>query len=169
MKQVWYGIGFSIVPFFILVLGYLNVHPEYYRSIPEGFSDRTSYPTTVIAWDEEDKEDPPIQFVSSSHRGTNVWTEIKTITSFWDLWNSPSSEVEYEWEYKVKNLTDEKRSITVTYELVDENDNILSQSSETDVVEPNGTLTLTNTYKIDYFKSLLVSGSSWSISNRVTY
>jgi len=169
MKRMWYGIGFSIIPFFILFLGYLNVHPEYYRSIPSGFNDSLKYPNSSINWDEEDKKDPPIQFVSSSHKGLNVWTEVKTISSFWDLWNSPSSEVEYEWEYKVKNLSDKKRSITVNYQLVDKNDKILSENSKTDVVEPGETLTLTNTYRIDYEKVSLVKGSSWSISNRETF
>jgi len=166
---MWYGIGFSIIPFFILFLGYLNVHPEYYRSIPSGFNDSLKYPNSSINWDEEDKKDPPIQFVSSSHKGLNVWTEVKTISSFWDLWNSPSSEVEYEWEYKVKNLSDKKRSITVNYQLVDKNDKILSENSKTDIVEPGETLTLTNTYRIDYEKVSLVKGSSWSISNRETF
>ena len=169
MKRMWYGVGFSIIPFFILFLGYLNVHPEYYRSIPSGFNDSLKYPNSSINWDEEDKKDPPIQFVSSSHKGLNVWTEVKTISSFWDLWNSPSSEVEYEWEYKVKNLSDKKRSITVNYQLVDKNDKILSENSKTDVVEPGETLTLTNTYRIDYEKVSLVKGSSWSISNRETF
>jgi len=60
MKRMWYGIGFSIIPFFILFLGYLNVHPEYYRSIPSGFNDSLKYPNSSINWDEKDKKDPPI-------------------------------------------------------------------------------------------------------------
>ena len=168
MNKIWYGVGFSIVPFFILVLGYLNVHPELYRSVPANFSDPASYPSTKIAWnDEEEKKDPPIQFISSNHKGLNVWTEIKTVKSFWDLWNSPSSELEYEWEYVVKNISDDKRSITVYYKLVDENDNELSENSKTDTVDPGETLTLKNTHRINYDKVSLVARGSWSISNRV--
>ena len=107
--------------------------------------------------------------MSSSHKGLIVWTEVKTITSFWDLWNTPSSEIEYQWEYKVKNLSDKKQSITVYYQLVDENDNKLSENSQTDVVEPDEIVTLTNTYRIDYNKLSLIKGSSWSISNRETF
>ena len=169
MNRIWYGIGFSIIPFIVLFLGYLNVHPEYFRSIPTGFNESSKYPEVSIDWDEEEKKDPPIQFVSSSHKGLNVWTEVKTITSFWDLWNSPKSELEYEWEYKVKNLSDQKRSITVYYQLVDKNDNSLSENSKTGEVEPNETLTLTNTHRIDYIKVSLIEGGSWTISNRVSY
>jgi len=169
MNRVWYGLGFSIIPFFVLFLGYLNVHPEFYRSIPVGFNDSSKFPEVTIDWNEEDKKDPPIQFVSSSHKGLNVWTEVKTITSFWDLWNTPSSEIEYQWEYKVKNLSDKKQSITVYYQLVDENDNKLSENSQTDVVDPDEIVTLTNTYRIDYNKLSLIKGSSWSISNRETF
>ena len=169
MDRIWYGIGFSIIPFIVLFLGYLNVHPEYFRSIPTGFNESSKYPEVSIDWDEQEKKDPPIQFVSSSHKGLNVWTEVKTITSFWDLWNSPKSELEYEWEYKVKNLSDQKRSITVYYQLVDKNDNSLSENSKTGEVEPNETLTLTNTHRIDYSKVSLIEGGSWTISNRVSY
>ena len=169
MNRVWYGIGFSIIPFIVLVLGYVNIHPEYYRSIPSGFNDRSKYPDVSINWDEEDKKNPPIQFVSSSHKGLNVWTETKTINSFWDLWNAPSSELEYEWKYEVKNLSDEKRSITVNYELVDKFDGVLSKNSQTDTVDPGETITLTNTHRIDYQKVSLVEGGSWTISNRIAY
>ena len=100
MHRIWHGIGFSIIPFLVLVLGYMNVHPELYRSIPSNFSDPVSYPSTSIAWSDEDKKDPPIQFVSSNHRGLNVWTDVKTISSFWDLWNSPNSYLENEWNTK---------------------------------------------------------------------
>ena len=167
MQRIWHGIGFSIIPFLVLVLGYLNVHPELYRSIPSNFSDPMSYPNTSIAWsDEEEKKDPPIQFVSSNHRGLNVWTDVKTISSFWDLWNSPESYLEYEWEYKVKNLTDKKRSITVWYRLEDENENELSESSQTEVAEPGETITIKDTKRIDYDKLPLVKGSGWSVSSR---
>ena len=83
--------------------------------------------------------------------------------------NTPSSEIEYQWEYKVKNLSDKKQSITVYYQLVDENDNKLSENSQTDVVDPDEIVTLTNTYRIDYNKLSLIKGSSWSISNRETF
>jgi len=169
MTRMWYGIGFTIIPFFVLVLGYLNVHPELYRTIPSNFTDPHSYPSMYINWSEEEKKNPPIQFVSSNHKGLNVWTEIKTITSFWDLWNTPKSELEYEWEYQVKNLSDKKRSITVYYKLVDENDNVLNENSKTETVEPGETITITNTSRINYDLLPLVKGSSWSVNNRETF
>ena len=166
MRRIWFGIGFSIIPFLVLLLGYLNVHPELYRSIPSNFSNPKSYPITSIAFsDEEEKKDPPIQFVSSNHRGLNVWTEVKTISSFWDLWNSPDSYLEYEWEYKVKNLTDKKRSITVWYRLEDENENELSESSQTEVAEPGEMITIKHINRINYNKLPLVKGSGWSVSS----
>lgn len=169
MNKIWYGIGFSIVPFFVLVLGYLNIHPELYRSLPANFSDPASYPSTNIAWtDEDEKKDPPIQFVSSNHRALNLWTDTKMIQSFWDLWNPPASELEYEWEYVVKNISDEKRSITVYYKLIDENDNEVSVNSKTDTVEPGETLTLKNTHQVDYHKVSRIVEGSWSISNRIS-
>ena len=170
MKRMWYGIGFTIIPFFVLVLGYLNVHPELYRSIPSNFSDPHSSPSWAIQWsDEEEKKNPPIEFVSSNHKGLNVWTEIKTITSFWDLWNTPKSELEYEWEYKVKNLTEKKRSVTVYYQLVDKNDNDLNENSKTEIVEPGETKTIKNTSRINYDLLPLVKGGSWSVTNRETF
>ena len=170
MYRIWVGIGFSIVPLLVLFLGYLNIHPELYRSIPSDFSYSSSSPLVSINWtDEEEKKNPPIKFVSSNHKGLNVWTEIKTITSFWDLWNTPSSKLEYEWEYKVKNISDKKLSITVYYQLVDQRENILSENSKTDKVEPGETLTLTQTHQIDYEKVSLVKGGSWTISNSISY
>ena len=153
MNRIWQGIGFSVIPFLVLVLGYLNVHPELYRSIPSDFSGSISYPASSIAWsDEYEKKDPPIQFVSSNHKGLNVWTDVKTISSFWDLWNTPNSYLEYEWEYRVKNLTDKKRSITVWYRLEDKNENKLSESSQKKVAEPGETVTIKDTTRIDYNK-----------------
>jgi Recombinase len=31
---VWFGVGLGVIPFVILILGSLNVHPEMHRSIP---------------------------------------------------------------------------------------------------------------------------------------
>jgi len=169
MSRMWYGIGFTIIPFFVLVLGYLNVHPELYRSIPPNFSDPHSSPSMYINWSDEEKKDPPIEFVSSNHKGLNVWTEINTISSFWDLWNTPKSELEYEWEYKVKNLTEKKRSVTVNYHLVDKNDNDLNENSKTEIVEPGETKTIKNTSRINYDLLPLVKGGSWSVTNRETF
>ena len=167
MNRIWIGIGFFIIPFIVLCLGYLNVHPERFRYIPVGFDESAS--SYSINWDEDEKKDPPLKFVRSGHKGLNVWTEIKIISSFWDLWNTPNSEVEYQWEYTVKNLSDKKRSVTVFYQLVDENDNELSENSKTDEVEPGETITLKNTHRIDYNKLFLVKRGNWSISNQETF
>lgn len=170
MTRMWYGIGFTIIPFFVLVLGYLNVHPELYRKIPSNFSDPQSSETWSIDWnDEEDKKNPPLEFLSSNHKPLNVWTEVKTITSFWDLWNTPKSELEYEWEYKVKNLTDKKRAVTVTYKLVDKNDNELNENSKTETIEPEETITIKHTSRIEYELLHLVKGGGWSINHRETF
>ena len=171
MKRIWYGIGFSIFPFLSLMIGYLNVHPELYRSLPQEseFSEPKNYPVVKIGWSEEDKKDPPIQFVSSNHKPLRLLTEVKNISSFWDLWNTPKSELEYRWTFKVKNLREEKRSVTVTYKLVDEFNDVLSKSKSKKELEPGETVEISHKHRIAIEDVIYVKGSSWSVSNKKIY
>jgi len=169
MKSIWYGIGFSIIPFVILCIGYFNVHPEFYRNIPPNFDQQSNYPSTSIAWNDDEKKDPPLRFVSSSHNAIDIWSNVKTISSFWDLWNAPKSELEYKWEYKVKNISKDKLSISVTYKLKDEYERTLSSSQVTEVAEAGETITLSNFERLDYNKAILIKDGGWSISYRIPY
>lgn len=167
VNRVWYGIGFGLIPFLVLVLGYLNIHPEIFRSVPsvESFSNLRVFPQSAIAWSETDKKDPPIQFVMSNHKPLRLSTAKPKIDSFWSLWNTPGSYLEYGWEYEVKNLTSKRRKITVTYKLVGDYGEIFSQNSEEKIAEPNETIKIEGTHKIDYDLVKFVKGSTWSVRN----
>lgn len=169
MKNLSYGLGFGIIPMFVLFLGYLNIHPELYRSVPENFGEQYSSAFTSIAWDEEEAKNPPIEYVSDKFEAGLVWTEVANITSFWSLWNRPNSEMEYRWEYVVKNLSDQKRAINVTYKLVDENGEELSSSYGSETAEPGETVTIRGTEMINWNMVPLVDDRDWSIGNNVTY
>ena len=163
--NIWLGIGFGIIPFFVLFLGYLNVHPELYLSAASDFKKENYSPSYSIAWGEDEKDDPPLKYINDSYKGINVWTEVVEVKSFWSLWNSPSSELEYTWEYKVKNISDKKRSIKVTYKLVDKMENVLDSSVSSGVAEPDETITIQGKSRMDYNILSFVDGSNWSIGN----
>jgi len=149
------------------MLGYLNVHPELYRSIPNDFGGSASAPSVGIAWDEDDAEDPPLEYVSESFSGLEVWTTVVEVNSFWSLWNRPLSEVEYQWEYMVKNLTSENRDISVTYQLENSAGKVLASSSGSVLAEPNETVVITGDDRIPYFDAQQVAGSGWLIRHSV--
>src|SRR5690606_8610529 len=132
--------GFCIIPFFVLILGYFNIHPEIYRRIPGNFGDQNDSTFSSIAWTDDEKEKPPLEYVSDGFIGLRLSTQPVEVTSFWDLWNTPSSRVEYEWRYKVKNLTDGKLNISVTYELQDKNDKVVSSAIASKMAEPDETI-----------------------------
>ena len=163
---IWYGVGFAIIPLFVLFLGYLNIHPEIYRGIPRNFGDSNDATFVSIDWN-EDEEDPPLEYISDSFKGISVLTEIVEVTSFWDLWNAPSSQLEYDWNYKVKNLTDKTLDISVTYQLQDRNKKIITRSKSSKLAEPGETIELEKSERLDYSEAQRVRGSGWSIGNRV--
>lgn len=160
---IWYGIGFGIIPFLVLALGYINIHPEIFRSIPGGFGESTSAPDVGIAWNKSDEANPPLEYVSDSFEGIEVWTTVVQVDSFWSLWNRPLSEVEYRWDYTVKNLTDEKRSISVTYELQGRADLVLEESDGSASAEPGETVVITGGGRLPYYDARQVIGSGWLI------
>lgn len=167
-SRIWYGLGFGIIPLLILIIGYFNIHPNLYRSIPESFGAFKSSPDYWIAWGDDEKDNPPLEYISDSYEGVQVWTKVVNVESFWSLWNAPNSEIEFDWEYSVKNLSDEKRLISVTYMLEDGRENILVSSEETEAAGPGDTITIKGTARIDYHKAQMVSDSIWSIGNRLS-
>jgi hypothetical protein len=151
----------------VLSLGYLNIHPEIYRGIPRNFGASNDATFVSIDWNEDKEEDPPLEYISDSFKGISVLTEIVEVTSFWDLWNAPSSRVEYEWTYKVKNLTDTTLDISVTYQLQDRNKKTITRSASSEAAEPGETIELNESGQLDYSEAQRVRNSGWSIGNRV--
>jgi hypothetical protein len=160
---VWFGVGFTIVPFFVLLLGFINIHPELYRGIPGNFGTSNDARFVSIAWNADEEDDPPLEYISDSFKGLSVSTQIATVSSFWDLWNAPDSKVHYEWRYKVKNLTDTKLNIYVTYELQDLNGTIVSSADASKLAEPGETIEIEEIGQIDYGDAERVTASGWSI------
>ncbi|WP_170582928.1 hypothetical protein [Ruegeria arenilitoris] len=164
----WYSVGFFVVPFMVLALGYLNIHPELYRQIPARFGTDRDASFAGIGWDEEEAKDPPLEYVSDSFKGLFLTTEQPIVTSFWSLWNRPASEVVYEWRYKVKNLTDNELRISVSYELLGDGGYVIARSDGYEVAEAGETVEIVQQEKIDYLDARLVRDRSWSIGHRPT-
>lgn len=163
---IWYGIGFTIIPFIILVLGYINANPQMYRGIPASFGAENDATFSSIAWDDEEKDEPPLEYVSDGFRGVRVSTATAEVTSFWSLWNAPRSEVEYEWTYEVKNLTDVDLEISITYILEGRNEEVIDRARVSMVAEPGETVEFEEMGRLDYHDAKRVTGSTWSIGNR---
>jgi hypothetical protein len=166
LHTIWFGVGFSLIPFFVLFLGYLNIHPEIHRSIPSNFAASNDATFSSIAWDEDEKGSPPLEYVSDAFNGISISTQAAKVASFWDLWNKPNSQVEYEWRYKVKNLTETKLTITVTYTLLGENNVLIASSDASEIAEPGETIEIKKIDSLDYNNATRVSASSWSIRRR---
>lgn len=164
---IWYGIGFAIIPLFVLVLGYLNVHPAIYRSIPGSFGSSADSSFSGIDWGDEDKADPPIEYISDSFSGVSIATDIAKVSSFWDLWNRPNSSIEFEWRYKVKNLTKTNLKISLEYRLEANGSRLLVSTNDSILAEPGEVVELKKTGHIDYMDALEVSGASWRIGSEV--
>ena len=81
----------------------------------------------------------------------------------WSLWNIPQSKIEYEWRYKVKNLTDTKQNISVTYELHDKNGTIVSKSNASKLAEAGETIEIKEIGHIEYGDAQRITDASWSI------
>lgn len=160
---VWYGIGFTIIPLFALFLGYINIHPEFYRAIPGNFGASNDSTSTGIAWKDDEKDNPPLEYISDGYKALGLSTEIVEVTSFWSLWNIPQSKIEYEWRYKVKNLTDTKQNISVTYELHDKNGTIVSKSNASKLAEAGETIEIKEIGHIEYGDAQRITDASWSI------
>lgn len=165
-NPIWWGVGFTCIPAMVLALGYLNVHPEMYRGIPSSFSDENSAVFGGIDWDEEVEQDPPLRYYSDSFKGLRVTTERAEVSSFWDLFNTPASTVEYEWSYKVENLTDDKLRISVLYELLNRHGGTVDEDEGIEFAEPGETVTIEGTAKLDYIDAKTVRGSTWRIGHR---
>ncbi len=163
---IWYGLGFAIIPFFVLFIGYTNIHPEIYRSTPRGFDVSNDEEIMGINWGDEDKKDPPLEYVSDSLRGISISTQVVEVTSFWSLWNAPSSQLEYKWTYKVKNLTDTTLNISVIYDLEGKNDEVVASTNASKTAEPDETIEFEELGRLDYRDAHRVTGSGWSISHR---
>ncbi|MCZ4354871.1 hypothetical protein O4H61_20385 [Roseovarius aestuarii] len=163
---IWYGIGFSIIPLIVLVLGYINVNPQMYRGIPASFGVENDASFSSIAWKDEDRDDPPLEYISDGFRGVGISTAMSEVTSFWSLWNAPRSEVGYEWSYKVKNLTDTDLEISVAYRLEGRNEEVIDQARASMIAEPGETVEFQEMGRLDYYDAKRVTGSTWSIGNR---
>ena len=163
-KTVWLGIGFTLLPFVVLVLGFLNIHPEIWRSLPAKMVHEQSFPETDIAWSDADKKNPPLKYVRDKFIFVSIETEIPMVNNFWSLFSTPTSTVNWTWEYEVKNLTKTRRTISVSYYLVDGNGSKIAEgSSETITAEPDETVTLEGTGTIPYGLLGSVSQGSWGI------
>ena len=77
--------------------------------------------------------------------------------------------IRIQWEYKVKNISKDKQSISVTYKLKDKYDRTLSSSRKTEVAEPGETITLNNFERLDYNKASLIRDGGWSINYSISY
>ncbi len=163
---VWYGIGFTIIPMLVLVFGYFHVNPQFYRGIPASFGVDNDATFSSIAWNDEKKDNPPLEYVSDSFKGIRISTERVTVTSFWSLWNAPRSEVEYEWRYTVKNLTDTNLEISVTYILEGSNEEVIDRSRASEVAKPGEIVEFEELGRVDYYDAKRVRGSTWSIGHR---
>jgi hypothetical protein len=163
-RTVWLGIGFTFLPFFALVLGFLNVHPEIWRSLPAKMVHEQSFPETDIAWSDADKKNPPLKYVRDKFTFVSIETEIPLVNNFWSLFSTPSSTVNWTWEYVVKNLTKNQRTISVSYYLVDDNGSRIAEAgTETITAEPDETVTLEGNGTIPYGLLGSVSQGSWGI------
>lgn len=165
-QAIWYGIGFTVIPLFVLVLGTINVNPQIYRGIPSNFGAESDATSTSIAWDETQSDDPPLEYVSDGFRGISISTATTEVTSFWSLWNTPRSDIEYEWSYEVKNLTDTDLEISVTYILEGRNDEVIDRAQASIAAEPGETVEFEEMGSLDYRDAKRVTGSTWSIANR---
>lgn len=116
-----------------------------------------------IAWNADEQDDPPLEYISDSFTGLYLSTENVNVSSFWDLWNTPRSKVHYEWGYKVKNLTETKLNIYVTYELQDLNGRVVSSSNASKLAEPGETIEIEEIGQVDYGDAQRVTSSGWSI------
>lgn len=163
---VWYGLGFTSLPVAVLLLGFFNIYVAYHREIPREFGAASKAPDTRIDWGDDEKEDPPLAYVYDSFRGLRVKTETLKIGSFWDLWNRPVSTVLYKWEFSVTNLTDEKKLISVTYELEGSMGEVIKTSSSSKAANPGETITIEEFDEIPHQDALLVTGSGWLIGRR---
>lgn len=158
------GIGFTLLPTVVLMLGYLNVNPSIWRSFPEKSVFERGPADTSIAWTGEDLKDPPLEFVSDKFSLVSLETDVPKIESFWNLFVTPPSRVLWTWEYQVKNLTSSERSISVSYFLIDKNGSKLADGSEETVsAKPDQTVTLTGEGFVPYGLVSGVVGSSWGI------
>lgn len=159
----WWGLGLSVVPLIVLAFGYLNVHPEFYRDVPKEFGRTMTATEGGIAWGEDEKNDPPLEFVSDSFKGVNVTTEKTQVNSFWNLFNQPNSTVEFEWNYKVKNLTDDRLKIDVEYKLMTRYGGTVQTSKAYQFAEPGETVEIKGQGALDYMQAKKVTGSTWGI------
>lgn len=161
---VWIGVGFTLLPSIILLLGYLNVNPQLWRSIPSKSVYEQSAPDVSIAWSDQEKKDPPVEYVRDKFVLTKIETEVPTLESFWSLFLTPLSKVHWSWEYEVKNLTDADREITVNYYLVDVNGiQITESSSKTLTARANETVTLKGEGEIPFGMVSSIYAAGWGI------
>jgi hypothetical protein len=158
------GIGFTILPVVMLLLGYLNVNPGLWRNFPAKSVFERSSADTNIAWTGEQLKKPPLEFVREKFAFVSLDTEAPKIDSFWNLFVTPPSKIQWAWEYEVKNLTSEDRSISVSYYLIDENGmSLVEEINDTVIAQPDQTVTLKGEGTIPYGLVRGVKGSGWSI------
>lgn len=148
----------------VLFLGYINVHPEIYRSIPDNRV-HLSEPGTINWSRAEDLRDPPLILHSDGYRFSYISTEIAEINSFWNLFESPQSTVHYSWFFEVENTTDQSLSVTVHYNLVGDGGGRLSNvSSSTERIGANQTRVVRGEGDIAYGLAASVVSGNWSFT-----
>lgn len=159
-----FGLGFTLVPLVVLLLGYLNVHPEIWRIFPSKTVYEQSFPDTDIAWGDDEKSDPPLKYIRDKFVLVMLETDRPDVNNFWDLFETPQSTVHWSWEYEVKNLTKSNKTISVSYYLVDENGSQISDESSGSVTaRPNETVTIRGKGTIPYGLSGQIDRASWGI------
>jgi hypothetical protein len=160
---IWFGVGFTILPFIVLLIGYVNIHPSIWRSLPERAYEQ-SPPEREIAWREDEKSKPPLKYLRDGFVFVTLETDTAKVENFWSLFVTPSSSANWKWHYEVKNLTENDREIEVRYYLVDQNGSEISTgSSDKKIAKPGETITLEGVGVIPYNLVNAVAGSSWEI------
>lgn len=160
---IWFGLGFTILPFIVLFLGFINIHPSIWRYLPEKVYEQ-SPPERDIAWRDEEISKPPLKYLRDGFVFVSLETETPKVENFWSLFLTPQSKANWKWHFEVTNLTETDRQIEVWYYLVDQNDTEISNgASDRKVAKPGETIILEGIGVIPYGLVNAVAGSSWEI------
>ncbi|GGE41394.1 hypothetical protein [Actibacterium pelagium] len=161
-KYFGIGFGFMLLPSVVLLLGYLNAHPVKVASLKnqmEAVTDSTS----SINYQGEEKENPPLRFVRSTHYFSHLEAARFEVESFWDLFEGPEVSVVWFWEYQIENLSDTPKRVEVDYLLENINGGELSRSTASKYVPAGEVRTIKGRGEIGYNLHKLVYGNGWLI------
>jgi hypothetical protein len=164
--DIWTGLGFTILPFTLFVTAFINVNPQIWRSLPTETVIVRSAPDISIAWNDEEQKNPPLEYKSDKITFVMVTTSAPKLDSFWELFATPTSQVEWTWEYEIKNLSPEDQKISVDFFLADTNQSRLTEASKAIAfAKPQEIVTLRGRGSFDYGLLKSVVGADWEISH----